>query len=38
MKRFARVEEQVSAMMWLCSDGASFVTGHALPVDGGLTA
>ncbi len=38
MKRFARVEEQVAAMMWLCSDGASFVTGHALPVDGGLTA
>ncbi len=38
MKRFAKVEEQVSAMMWLCSDGASFVTGHALPVDGGLTA
>lgn len=38
MKRFAKVEEQVAAMMWLCSDGASFVTGHALPVDGGLTA
>ena len=38
MKRFAKVEEQVSAMMWLCSDGASFVTGLALPVDGGLTA
>ncbi len=38
MKRFAKVEEQVAAMMWLCSNGASFVTGHALPVDGGLTA
>jgi len=38
MKRFAKVEEQVDAMMWLCSDQASFVTGHALPVDGGLTA
>jgi len=38
MKRFARVEEQVDAIMWLCSDRASFVTGLALPVDGGLTA
>ena len=38
MKRFAKVEEQVNAMMWLCSEKASFVTGHALPVDGGLTA
>ena len=38
MKRFAKAEEQVAAMMWLCSDGASFVTGLALPVDGGLTA
>lgn len=38
MKRFAKVEEQVGAMMWLCSDKASFVTGLALPVDGGLTA
>ena len=38
MKRFAKAEEQVNAMMWLCSEKASFVTGHALPVDGGLTA
>lgn len=38
MKRFAEVEEQVGAMMWLCSEQASFVTGLALPVDGGLTA
>ena len=38
MKRFAKIEEQVNAIMWLCSDKASFVTGHALPVDGGLTA
>lgn len=38
MKRFGRVEEQVDAMMWLCSDQSSFVTGLALPVDGGLTA
>lgn len=38
MKRFGKIEEQVAAMMWLCSDKASFVTGHAMPVDGGLTA
>ncbi|HEX9171697.1 MAG TPA: hypothetical protein VF861_03465 [Telluria sp.] len=24
--------------MWLCSEQASFVTGHQLAVDGGLTA
>jgi len=23
--------------MWLCSDAASYVTGHALSVDGGVT-
>ena len=38
MKRFADPIEQVNAMLWLCSDKASFVTGHAMPVDGGLTA
>lgn len=38
MKRFATVEEQVGAMLWLCSDQSTFVTGLALPVDGGLTA
>lgn len=38
MKRFAHVSEQVDALLWLASDKASFVTGVALPVDGGLTA
>lgn len=38
MKRFASVQEQVDALLWLASDKASFVTGVALPVDGGLTA
>jgi len=38
MKRFAEVKEQVDAMMWLASDKATFVTGLALPVDGGITA
>ena len=26
------------AVVWLCSDAAAFVTGHALMVDGGYTA
>jgi len=38
MKRFANVMEQVSTMLWLCSDEASFITGQAISVDGGLTA
>jgi NAD(P)-dependent dehydrogenase (short-subunit alcohol dehydrogenase family) len=25
------------AVLWLCSDASSFTTGHALPIDGGLT-
>jgi len=38
MKRFAQPREMAEAILWLGSDKASFVTGHALPVDGGLTA
>jgi NAD(P)-dependent dehydrogenase (short-subunit alcohol dehydrogenase family) len=33
--RIGQPEEVASATLWLCSEGASFVTGHALPVDGG---
>lgn len=33
--RLARAEEVAAAVVWLCSDAASFVTGTILPVDGG---
>jgi NAD(P)-dependent dehydrogenase (short-subunit alcohol dehydrogenase family) len=36
--RLGRPEEIAHAVVWLCSDAASFVTGHALSVDGGLVA
>ncbi|GIX49212.1 MAG: short chain dehydrogenase [Candidatus Tectimicrobiota bacterium] len=36
--RLAEPEEVAAAVVWLCSDAASFVTGHALAVDGGLLA
>jgi NAD(P)-dependent dehydrogenase (short-subunit alcohol dehydrogenase family) len=38
MKRVARPEEMAEAVMWLCSDEASFITGHVMPVDGGMTS
>ncbi len=36
--RMGRPEEIGETVVWLCSDAASFVTGHAMPVDGGWTA
>jgi NAD(P)-dependent dehydrogenase (short-subunit alcohol dehydrogenase family) len=35
IQRFGEPEEVGAAVAWLCSDKASFVTGVALPVDGG---
>ena len=36
--RFGKAEEIAGAAFFLASDDASFVTGHALPVDGGFIA
>ena len=38
MGRMGRPEEVAEAVVWLCSDASSFVTGQALAVDGGYMA
>lgn len=38
MGRLGTAEEVAEAVVWLCSDAASFVTGHALAIDGGMVA
>lgn len=38
LRRYGRPEELAAVIMFLASDDASFITGQALPVDGGNTA
>jgi len=38
LKRIAKAEEVVGAAIYLASDASSFVTGTAIPIDGGRTA
>jgi NAD(P)-dependent dehydrogenase (short-subunit alcohol dehydrogenase family) len=37
IRRMGTPEEVAAAVLWLCSDAASFVVGHAMIVDGGQT-
>ena len=36
LQRYATTDEVASAVTWLASDGAAYVTGAVIPVDGGL--
>jgi len=38
LRRYGRPEDIAQAALFLASDESSFITGHALVVDGGLTA
>lgn len=38
MKRLGDVDEIANAIVWLASDASSFMTGHAMKLDGGMTA
>jgi NAD(P)-dependent dehydrogenase (short-subunit alcohol dehydrogenase family) len=38
MRRLAEPEDMAEAVTWLCSDAASFITGQAIPIDGGMTS
>ena len=35
--RMGRPEEIAAAVVWLCSDAAAFMVGHAMVIDGGQT-
>ncbi|MBL8527666.1 MAG: SDR family oxidoreductase, partial [Burkholderiales bacterium] len=37
IKRLGRADEIAQAVLWLSSDASSFVIGHSLVVDGGIT-
>ena len=38
MRRMGQPEEVADVVLWLCSKQSSFITGHAMPVDGGASA
>jgi NAD(P)-dependent dehydrogenase (short-subunit alcohol dehydrogenase family) len=38
MKRAGKAEDIATAVVWLCSDAASYITGQNLVIDGGFTS
>ena len=36
MGRVGRADEVAEAVVWLCSERARVITGHVLPIDGGM--
>ena len=38
LQRVGEPQDIAGAVVWLCSDAASFMTGHNLVIDGGYTA
>lgn len=38
MGRLGTLDEMAEAVVWLCSDASSYITGHAMSVDGGAVA
>ncbi|MEM7033846.1 MAG: glucose 1-dehydrogenase [Chloroflexota bacterium] len=38
MRRYGQPEDIAKVIVWLCSDDSEFMTGQAIPIDGGLTA
>lgn len=38
MRRLGSTAEVARAVLWLCSDQSSFITGTVIPIDGGQAA
>mgnify|MGYP001568851055 CR=1 FL=1 len=38
MGRFGEPDDLIGTTLWLCGEGASFVTGVVIPIDGGFSA
>ena len=38
MKRMGKPDEVAAVAVWLCSDEAAYITGAAIPIDGGKLA
>ncbi len=38
LRRYGQPEDIANAVVWLCAEETGFITGHNMPVDGGMTA